>query len=159
MSLFKKRYPELVLRKADSLERARAEALYEDILNEYFDLLHKCLESNYLLHHLERGVVASRGSKNAYRQTQTQGTTEHITMICCTSAAGLSHPPMIIFAKSFPGGPYRFDGLDDALYAKSESGWIDSELFLSWFNKIFLRYCVPEHSVMLLTDGHKSHMT
>ena len=66
---------------------------------------------------------------------------------------------MIIFAKSFPGGPYRFEGPDDALYARSESGWIDSELFLSWFNKIFLKYSVPDRPIMLLTDGHKSHLT
>ena len=46
-----KRHPELVLCKADSLESTRAEALNEDIVNEYFDLLHKCLESNYLLRH------------------------------------------------------------------------------------------------------------
>ena len=53
-------------------------------------------------------------------------------------------PPMIIYAKSFPGGQYRFDGPEDALYAKSDSGWIDSELFLAWLNKIFVKFCVPE---------------
>ena len=40
---------------------------------------------------------------------------------------------MIIYSKCFPGGPYRFDGPDDALYAKSESGWIE---FLTWLKKI-----------------------
>ena len=63
---------------------------------------------------------------------------------------------MIIYAKSFLGGPYHFQGCDDALYAKSESGWIDSKLFVPWFKKIFLRYAVPERPLILLTDGHKS---
>ena len=49
-------------------------------------------------------------------------------MLCCASAAGFPLPPMNIFSKCFPGGQYRFDGPDDALYAKSESGWIDTEL-------------------------------
>ena len=172
-SLFKKRHPELALRTADSLERSRAEALNPDVVKEYFDLLHKCLDSNNLLRrprqiyncdetflpldYSREKVVAAKGSKNIYRQSH--GTTEHITMLCCASAAGFPLPPMIIFAKSFPGGPYRFEGPDDALYARSESGWIDSELFLSWFNKIFLKYSVPDRPIMLLTDGHKSHLT
>ena len=133
-------------------------------MKEYFDLLHNCLESNNLLRrprqiyncdetflpldYTREKVVASKGSKNVYRQAQ--GTSDHITMLCCASAAGFPLPPMIIFAKYFPGGPYRFDGPDDALC------WIDSELFLSWFNKIFLKYDRP---LMLLTDGHKSHLT
>ena len=61
-------------------------------------------------------------------------------MLCCASAAGVPHPPMIIYSKSFPGGAYRFEGPDDALYARSESGWIDSELFLVWLRRIFLKY-------------------
>ena len=56
-----------------------------------------------LLDYSRERVVAGKGSKNVYRQTH--GTTEHITMLCCASAAGFSLPPMIIFAESFPGGP------------------------------------------------------
>ena len=169
-SLFKKRHPELALRTADSLERSRAEALNPDVVKEYFDLrldsnnllrrprqIYNCDETSLLLDYSREKVVAAKGSKNIYRQSH--GTTEHITMLCCASAAGFPLPPMIIFAKSFPGGPYRFEGPDDALYARSESGWIDSELFLSWFNKIFLKYSVPDRPIMLLTDGHKSHLT
>ena len=49
-------------------------------------------------------------------------TSDHITVLCGASAAGVALPPMIIHSKSFPGGAYRFDGPDDAVYAKSESG-------------------------------------
>ena len=59
---------------------------------------------------------------------QSQGTSEHITMLCAASAAALPLPTIIIYAKSFPGGQYRFQGPDDALHAKSDSSWIDSEL-------------------------------
>lgn len=74
-----------------------------------------------------------KGSRNAYLQAQ--GTSEHITMLCAASAAGLPLPPMIIYSKCFPGGQYRFEGPDDTLYAKSDS---DSELFLTWLKKKFL---------------------
>ena len=43
--------------------------------------------------------------------------------------------------------------------SKSDSGWIDSELFLAWLNKIFVKFCVPERPIMLLIDGHASHIT
>ena len=66
---------------------------------------------------------------------------------------------MIIFSKCFPGGNYRFDGPDDALYVKSESGWIDSELYLLWMRKIFLRHCGSQRPVILFVDGHASHIT
>ena len=87
------------------------------------------------------------------------GTTEHTTMLCCASAAGAALPPMIIYPKSFPGGLYRFGGPDDSVYAKSESGWVDAKLFLEWMKKVFLKYAVPERPVLLLIDGHKTHLT
>ena len=43
------------------------------------------------------------------------------------------------------------------LYAKSTSGWIDSELFLLWFKKLFLKFAVSERPLVLIVDGHKSH--
>ena len=172
-ALFKKRHSSLALRKADSLERSRAEALNPQIVREYFELLDATLTKNNLknkpryqyncdetflpLDYTREKVVASRGAKVVY--SQTHGTSDHISLLCCASAAGIPLPPMIIYAKSFPGGPYRFQGPDDALYAKSESGWIDSELFLSWLKKIFLKYAVPQRPILLLTDGHKSHLT
>lgn len=50
----------------------------------------------------------------------------HITMLCGASAAGIPLPPMIIFPKAFPGDAYTFDGPDDPVHAKSDSGWVDS---------------------------------
>ena len=169
---FKRRHPKITLRKVDMLERSRAEALNADIVDEYFKLLSKTLDDCKLkskprqiyncdetflpLDCTREKAVTCKGAKNTY--CQSYGTSEHITLLCCASAAGIPHPPMIIYAKSFPGGQYRFQGPEDALYARSESGWIDSELFLVWLKKIFLRYVVPERPVILLTDGHKTHV-
>lgn len=102
-------------------------------------------------------VVARRNSKHVYAQSR--GTSEHITLLCGASAAGIALPPMIIFSKSFPGGAYKFNGPDDSVYCKSESGWIDSELFMVWMKKIFLQYCGSQRPVLLFVDGHASHIT
>lgn len=90
---------------------------------------------------------------------QIQGTSEHITMLCTAPAVGLPLPTMIFYSKSFPGGQYCFDGPDDALCAKSESGWIASELLLKWMRKTFLKYVLIQRPFLLLTDGHKSHIS
>ena len=45
------------------------------------------------------------------------------------------------------------------MYGKSESGWIDSELFMVWMKKVFRRYCGSQRPVLLFVDGHASHIT
>ena len=170
---FKDRHPKLSLRKTDSLERSRAEALSPEVVNEYFNMLEKTITDNGLLNsprqiyncdetflplnECKEKAVTLKNAKTVY--SQAMGSTEHITMLCTGSASGAALPPMIIYPRSYPGGQYRFGGPDDSIYAKSESGWVDSELFFAWFKKIFLKFAVPERPVLLLVDGHKSHMT
>ena len=52
---------------------------------------------------------------------------------------------MIYYPSSFPGGP------DDTLFSKSESGRVDSELFLHWFH---LKYAISLRPLLLIIDGH-----
>ena len=73
-------------------------------------------------------------------------TSEDITLLCGVSS----------WSKGLSRG--MFEGPDDAIYAKSKSGWIDSELFLVWMKKVFLKYCGSQHPVLLFTDGHTSHV-
>ena len=107
--LFKKRHPILTLRRADSLERSRAEHLQEDVAKEYFLKLGTMLESGGLknklrqlyncdetflpLDHSREKVVAAKGSKVVY--SQSMGTSEHISLLCCVSAAYLLTPPTL----------------------------------------------------------------
>lgn len=116
-----------------------------------------CDETFLPLDYTREKAVTKKNAKNVY--VQARGTTDHITMLCGASAAGLPLPPMIIYPKAFPGGQYRCEGPDDAVYAKSESGWVDSELFLAWMKKVFIAYSDSERPVILFVDGHKSHLT
>ena len=170
---FRRRHPELTLRSTDKLDRGRARNANMLVLKEYFDLLDKtlvennmknkchriynCDESGFELDNTPHKVLAIKGAKHVY--SQSMGTLEHITVHACSCANGTMLPPMIIFAKGFPGGAYTRGGPTNALYAKSESGYMDGELYLLWFKKIFLKYCSSERPVLLVQDGHKSHMT
>ena len=151
-SNFMSRHSHLSLRKVDSLDRDRAEAFNKDIVDKYFCLLGEKLDELNCEDLTKEKVIALKGSKSVY--SQATGTREHITLLCCASAAGLPHPPMIIYANSFPGGQYRFQGPDDALYAKSDSGWVDSELFLTWLTKLFIKHAVSQRPLLLLNNGH-----
>ena len=119
--------------------------------------LYNCHETYLPLNISCQKVIAQKNSKHVY--VRSRGTSEHITLLCGASAAGIALPPMIIFSKCFPGGSYRFDGPDDAVYTKSNSGWIDSELFLQCMKKVFLRHCGSQRPVLLFVDGHASHIT
>ena len=164
------RHPELTLHTADNLERSQANILTRDVVDSYFDCLKVTLEQynrvnaprqlfncNDIFLPLNiscEKVVARRNAKHVYAQSRR--TSEHITLLCGASAAGIALPPMIIFSKSFPGGHTSLT--DDAVYAKSESGWIDTELFLVWMKKVFFRYCGLQRPVLLFVDGHASHV-
>ena len=119
--------------------------------------IYNCDESFLPLDGSREKAVTHIKSKCSYAQVN--GTTEHITLLCGASAAGMALPPMIIYPKAFPGGAYTFRGPDDAVYAKSESGWVDSELFYAWMQKKILVHAVHQRPVFLLVDGHSSHMT
>ncbi|MES9880234.1 MAG: hypothetical protein ABW185_05060 [Sedimenticola sp.] len=45
------------------------------------------------------------------------------------------------------------------MFAHSESGYMDGELFQSWLFKIFIPNCGRERPVVLILDNHDSHVT
>ena len=89
--------------------------------------LYNCDETFLPLDYTREKVVMVKKARYVY--TQSQGTTDHITVFCTASVAMNPLPPFIIYPKCLPGGQYKFDGPDHALYGKSQSRWIDSELF------------------------------
>ena len=172
-SNFRARHSELTLRRVDNLERSLANSLTKEVVDSYFEIVKSILEENDLVNAPRQQfncdenflplnfscekVIALKNTKHVYAHSR--GTSEHITLLCGATAAGVALPLLIIFSKSFPGGAYKFDGPDDAVHAKSESGWIESELFMVWIKKVFLQYCGSQLPVLLFVDGHASHIT
>ena len=171
---FKSRHPDAVkLRRPDLLDRGRAIYSTANQLRHYFQLLKTVLESGNFAEHPEniyncdetivdlnkstQKVVVPKRMRTAH--SRQVAPTDHISILCCVSAAGRAMPPFIIFKGSFPGGHYTTGGPPDALYGKQDSGFMDSELFLKWFNQLFMKHAdpQPEKPVLLLVDGHSSH--
>lgn len=171
---FKKRHiNDIRLRRADRLDRGRALFSTVTIISDYFKLLkqtldeggfenrpqdiYNCDETIVDLNKCTQKVIIPRRLRSAH--TRDVASSEHISINCCVSASGNAIPPMLIFKQSFPGGNYTRGGPDGTLYAKQQSGFMDSDLFLVWFEKLFLVHAKPsaERSVLLLLDGHISH--
>ena len=79
-------------------------------------------------------VIVSKNSKHAY--SEQKAPRDHITSMVCCSASGQVLRPMI-FEKNWPSGPYSRNGPDSCSYGKSTNGYMDEELFLTWFEEIF----------------------
>lgn len=171
---FKRRHPNLGLRRPDALDRGRASMGNVNSLRDYFELLKETLDSNgltdkptqiyncdeaalYLNKSAGQKVVVPTRFKHAH--SVSVATNEHISVHCCASAAGSTIPPMIIFSKSLPGGAYHKQGPINASYACSESGFMEQTLYQQWFEQTFLPYAVPECPLLLIQDGASSHVS
>ena len=103
-------------------------------------------------------VVTEVGRRNVYAVTSGEKGKTH-TLLSCVSASGLVVPPMMIFPRkqSVPD-KFREGAVANTLFVTSKNGWINTTLFLQWF-QFFLRNIPPIRPVLLTMDGHSSHIS
>lgn len=78
---------------------------------------------------------------------------EHVTLVCCISAAGKAMVPTVIFkGKTIVEAPTH--GFNVAC---SENGWVDTKIKEAWLD-LFIKD-KPQGPVILLIDGHSSNFT
>lgn len=81
-----------------------------------------------------------------------------VTGIVCCSATGSFVPPALIFPRKRLKPALLDRTPAGTLGLVSDSGWINSVVFLEWL-KFFVE-CVrpsPQHKVLLILDNHESH--
>ena len=83
-------------------------------------------------------------------------------MLGAGSADGTRLPPFIVYkgknlwARWMQGGPAA------SMYTVSDSGWMEGDNFLQWFQKMFLpsvKSLTTKYPIVLFFDGHHSHLT
>ena len=68
-------------------------------------------------------------------------------------------PPLIIYPRKKNVPEHLKEGaVPNTSFRNSKSGWITKELYLEWFD-FFLRNIPPARPVLLIEDGHSSHVT
>ena len=100
--------------------------------------------------------MAPRGARCVY--SISSSSKEQITTLACVNAAGQAIPPMHVF----PGQRFHYNPLENGVVGtylgRSESGWMDSDLFDGWLRRHFSSSIPPARPVVLLLDGHASHI-
>jgi len=168
---FALQHKEVTFRCAVPLSYARAMATDPDSLDRYYDLLEDTLRENGIFNHPmhifncdESGlplnpkilkVVSTVGSKNPHHVCN--DTKLQITILACTSASGITIPPFVIFDRKTLNPALTAGEVAGTLYGLSHNGWMDSDLFLQWFERHFLLYAPKARPLLLLLDGHSSH--
>lgn len=175
---FVKRHPEVSERQPQQLGKERAIvtqskvnkwfADYEDyVRNELKDptilqdpsRLYNADESGFSLCPKSGKVVARKGTSTVYNFTSSDKT--QITVLACMGATGHFLRPLIVY----PGQRFSYNPLEeypDAVMGRTENGWMDSELFITWLSDVFVP-SINERGVrkpvVLFVDGHSTHMS
>ena len=84
---------------------------------------------------------------------------DHITVLMCANAAGRVLPSFLIYPKNYPTMSAATELPKTWLFGISPNGYIDKELFVNWFNEIFLKHCGSERPIVLIVDNHDSHIS
>ena len=173
---FRKRHPELTIRKPEKLTTTRARMVNPVILKNYFDDLNtllgslsladqpvkiwNCDETGKQFEHDPVKKIAQRGSRSVLGRTTSNRT--NITIMACVNAVGDRMPPMFIVKGKTSRSLHGFNteaAPAGSNWAFQDKGWMTDSLGETWFSEIFLRHCGAERPQILILDGHSSHET
>lgn len=176
---FLKRHPEISLREAETITKARA-LITEESIRLWFRNLRMYLTQNNCIDILddpsrilngdESGiplcpktgkVLAPRGYKNLYK-IKAGSDKENITVLVVFAADGKICPPLVVFPYVRPPKVIVDNMPPNWILGKSESGWMRSDVFFEYIANDFNKW-VDENKlkrpILLLVDGHRSHMS
>ena len=170
---FFKRHPHLTLRKPQPLSYSRAVSANLDTINDYFaklaalyarlNILTKPMqiynmdECGISVVHTPGKVVTELGRKNVWAISSAEKGKNH-TLLCCVSASGQALPPFMIFPRKRMSDKLKVGSLPGTFFSCSDNGWVTHELYLEWF-RFFLANIPPTRPVLLIEDGHSSHIS
>lgn len=114
-------------------------------------------ETGISIVHKPGKVVTELGRRNVWGITSAEKGKTH-TVVTCVSASGLSILPMLIYPRKRMTEKLKEGALPGTLFDCSDIGWTNQELYLRWF-KFFIANIPPARPVLLIQDGHGSHLS
>ena len=134
---FFERQERLTRRHGDNTAHVRMDAINEQTMKQYFDLLEDTLKEHNLLHNPTQiynvnesgmpldpkapNMVTQRGTKKVrYRSS---GRKAQITVVACANAAGQAIPPMVIYDAKKLNHAWTANEVPGTKYGLSDKGW------------------------------------
>ena len=174
LDAFRHRHPQLSLRIPQALSYCRASMASKNKIDDFFaklgalygrlNLISKPMqvynidETGITVVHKPGKVFSVVGRKHVYSLTSAEKGKTH-TVVACVSASGNSIPPLMIYPrkKAVPEG-MKIGAVPGTIFMNSDNGWITQDIYLEWF-KFFIKTIPPARPVLLIEDGHGSHIT
>lgn len=171
---FMARQATLTLRTPQALSYARAVSSNKETIDNFFAKLGAMFgrlnlvakpsqifnadESGVSIVHRPSKVVTQIGRRNVPSVTSADKGRTH-TILACVSASGQVIPPFMIYPRKRPVPEKMREGAyPNTVFHVSDNGWINKELFFLWF-KLFCQMIPPSRPVLLVLDGHGSHIS
>ncbi|XP_030751409.1 uncharacterized protein LOC115878935 [Sitophilus oryzae] len=171
---FKRRH-NLSLKIPQSVEYARKKNLDPFLIYDYFDLLEKTInelglqerpsqiwnldESSFCTDPSKTKIVGQRGAPST--RTISGPGKQNTTVLMCCSASGEKAPPLIIFKGKHVWEQWtapRGTEFPHTTYAATSKGWMETTVFKNYFQNSFLKNIGPDRPVLVIYDGHASHL-
>ena len=83
----------------------------------------------------------------------------HVTFQVAIPASGKAVAPVVIFSKNLSRSNYSEGILDEWSFVCTDSRYINSAIFLSWFQDCFVKQIGRSRPVVVIMDNNTSHLS
>ncbi|XP_076107558.1 uncharacterized protein LOC143075858 [Mytilus galloprovincialis] len=147
-----KRWPDFKIVKLKALEVVKANNANKETISKYFNQLEKALlkynliDKPHLIYNVDEKSVAISGKG------------ETVTILGCGNAAGSALPPFFIFPGQKVNDQLLEGSSPGSVVTVSKTGESNSDIFMDFLRNHFMKIVPDNELVLLLLDGHASHI-